>query len=1489
MADNFNDMLLELFGAMDRVTASHVNKLKFDKTITAEIIDNSNKDKGEYIVSDGSSTFKAYSEKIYAPGTWVYVQIPNGDFNNQKIITGKYINNNTEYYTYTPALDTYVDITKNLIDGDQTSAGLVANGKESYITIWEQMDFPDGKSYDRLGLKGEFRTWLSSSRTVSGNYGLRLDIVGEEMNTTQTEPTYKWYSFSLDSDDFYGDVYNFETFYSQETVFDISHIPKIVSMRLVFYQDGNFKNDKGKDVAGFLDDGTELDPNIFVQSPFVSLGYNLSNFNEDKVLLYTLDSETYANYLTEDVKQDIYLESDTADSEAFDALVEHYNIESELLRTEYDKTEKEYNDAINNLSLEDPAYEDKLSALQNEYEEKLNQIKTSLEKLEQNYKQGLQAILNKVDLNNPNSINQHLNQMNAKTLQVRWIHKDENEKIICIDSKDELPEGCRVHWYRYVLEEGVADELAGPFWQEVFPQGEQDTFIYENFIPDIEQPFEQFKIIIECLSQKYVEEKLIYNDERLIELDALIESGEATEKEIQERENIFTSYYKKVNYYYSEPLTLNNESAVPDQATVSLIKGLEIVCDEAGSNGVYNIYTENGEIIAQSEAVTKRILSARYNTLITGQDIFDTAEKIVWRIPTHNTMIQMPTEGTEYSFYDQVFITKTEELIPGTHYSRTTMGEYIEVIEGEEYSAEKLYFIRNNTEIEPNEAEGYIDIIRYGVVSSREPGTEEADTTEQYFRIKPFYIQGATNNTIKCIITKNNKEYPAEYELLFGPTGVNGTNYTFTLSFDNQAPALTWDDDPAKRTGIKVYPKVLNYERQDITKQFKNFSYSWYSIGGSGLLPPSKALDDIYANINFAENIVLLDGTTREIEITDCLYYILKCSVKANVEIEEEKVDAGLKEIEESTEHETEVEETVEPVKTRQVTLTAFLPISIRRGEKWKSFNGVDKICYDLTGTNPHYYKDKCSLHFYNEEKKITEPAQDITWELKLGLNTGYSETDSQKEKTKIFKYYPKITSDGFVTVPSLFMQENGNQVAFIARSTTGDIEWVQPVRIYQDSYSSAVLNSWDGSLTIDEENGKILSAMIGAGKKDANNRFNGVLMGDVSIAGENEGSIAEGATSVEKELAQYYTGTGLYGYNEGVKSFGLNINGKAFFGKPGNGQILIDGNSGSIQSRSYIQTKKYDDKPNVNANGEVILDANGNPTFTDGHDRAGMIIDLDRGSINAYGEGSAAAVTIDPTPASSVKPIFEVKSSKGKELLFVGDKNYYLQSDDYKKETTAVKGEGLKFDLYKGTLDAYKFKLTAGTGDNKIVLDSTAGTYPLTIGTNFKVKWNGSIEASLGTIGGWQIQQTYLNTGGLTLYSSNSTSNYRIYAGNGNFSVDKNGKMKCTGATISGAITATSLTTSGNVNIGGNITMDGVTISTKRITVIDDVYFYAASDGSTAKVSYVEIDDKGKVTKLTNHTIKNPYVKTSTITFYVLSAGSSTGLGNPNVADIID
>ena len=42
------------------------------------------------------------------------------------------------------------------------------------------------------------------------------------------------------------------------------------------------------------------------------------------------------------------------------------------------------------------------------------------------------------------------------------------------------------------------------------------------------------------------------------------------------------------------------------------------------------------------------------------------------------------------------------------------------------------------------------------------------------------------------------------------------------------------------------------------------------------------------------------------------------------------------------------------------------------------------------------------------------------------------------------------------------------------------------------------MLNAWDGELSIDEKNGTIMSAMVGSGKKNSDNTFSGVLMGEV-------------------------------------------------------------------------------------------------------------------------------------------------------------------------------------------------------------------------------------------------------------------------------------------------------------------------------------------------------------------------------------------------------
>jgi hypothetical protein len=64
------------------------------------------------------------------------------------------------------------------------------------------------------------------------------------------------------------------------------------------------------------------------------------------------------------------------------------------------------------------------------------------------------------------------------------------------------------------------------------------------------------------------------------------------------------------------------------------------------------------------------------------------------------------------------------------------------------------------------------------------------------------------------------------------------------------------------------------------------------------------------------------------------------------------------------------------------------------------------------------------------------------------------------------------------------------------------------------------MLNKWDGSLTIDEKNGTILSTMLGAGRKNSNNTFSGVLIGDIVKS---------------TDLSSANSKTGVYGYGNGV------------------------------------------------------------------------------------------------------------------------------------------------------------------------------------------------------------------------------------------------------------------------------------------------------------------------------------------------------------------
>ena len=169
------------------------------------------------------------------------------------------------------------------------------------------------------------------------------------------------------------------------------------------------------------------------------------------------------------------------------------------------------------------------------------------------------------------------------------------------------------------------------------------------------------------------------------------------------------------------------------------------------------------------------------------------------------------------------------------------------------------------------------------------------------------------------------------------------------------------------------------------------------------------------------------------------------------------------------------------------------------------------------------------------------------------------------------------------------------------------------------------MLNKWDGGLTIDEKNGTILASMVGAGIKDENNTFSGVLMGDITQAFDDN-----------------HNGLGLYGFHQNDQSFGFNIDGTAFIGKAGHGRIWFNGNDGKIFSGAYSDGVS-------SAFKEIGTGYGGNPAVI--RPQQGMEIDLDgsdgiSSSLKMFGPYGGLVVD---TKSKKIDDYWKVKSGKAK------------------------------------------------------------------------------------------------------------------------------------------------------------------------------------------------------------------------------------------------
>ena len=1161
--------------AYNIISKKHLESVNYDTTVKAKIVDIKNRDLGEYKVNDGTSIFYAYSEKTdYYNGQTVWVTIPNGDYSQQKFIQGKYVENeNSEPFTYVSPLDSFVDMTQNLIEpGMVNETGLIANGDIEEIILWSIFG-RELIGYDRLAIQAGFKSWLKSLNIQSGDYGLRLDIVSNMTGTSQTSNNRKLYQVLLNTNDFYGDVYNFETFYNQIKVVDISMIECIESMSLVFYQGKNFQDLTNNLILP----GTFS--NIWVQEPYVSLGFDASRFTQDTVLLTTNDSKTYAPYLSERAKADFI---------------------ASLNPSTYPVGSQQYID-----------------------------------------------IVDKVESGDSDTIRMILNRLNRKNMTAHYIHINEDGKPDIYGPGDILPDGIILHWYQSVLHKDVNDKLAGPFWEEKIPEAD-NLFKINNFYPNISLPNEKFKVIVENPSREEkaievynnnlfektyeengIQQKIIdyksrpdidetYYDWAIGGLDAIEKTKQqavaslSDKTQIREAEqaiydeylqvlaaeglspeqaaaddinieyrkklmnvrtnlnshvNEYTNLYNEIIgtlegaiSYQSEILEFTNEEEVPNTVSLQLVDGLTLTVDD-DYHGHYHIYNEQGEIISKRESQKKRVITANWKQLITGDRKLDNIDSIEWLIPTTNTMIQYPEKGVEYTDYELVTF---EDQIAFVSYPYNL---YRKVIGSEEYrlytdrdpsAYSQTYYKRTATSYTPDTyGNNYFSIQRSGQkFEEQELGKEEPASSGQVFRIKEFYNENLVNNTIKCIIHKDNLTYEAELTLTFGPTGTAGTDYTFQLEFAEKIPALT-----VGTSNLVVIPHLYNYENKDVIEEHLNtLEYGWYS-------PFVESASNYKIQINDSNKMRVILTISNQNNIEALRYYILGAKVR------------------------------VSTLNNKNIDLYTYKPVPVRQNDSYISIDGADKVYYNSGGTNPSYYKDPYKIYTYDFENQKTIEIKNVSWAISLGEEIGSQEPDPN--------FYP-ILSDNYALIPpSIYIKENGREIA-VECSQNGNIIWTQPLYIYQNEYSSALLNSWDGSLTLDEENGIILSRTVGAGSKDDRNRYQGVLMGDIT----------------QVDNTPIY---GLYGYDGGVQSFGFKIDGTAFIGKAGKGQINFNGNSGQISSLSR----------NVSAEkGE------------------GMLIDLDDGYIDIKGSNVLNVKEIETGALYDVLQVLNLEKKKYTDLI---------------------------------------------------------------------------------------------------------------------------------------------------------------------------------------------------------------------------------------------
>ena len=403
------------------------------------------------------------------------------------------------------------------------------------------------------------------------------------------------------------------------------------------------------------------------------------------------------------------------------------------------------------------------------------------------------------------------------------------------------------------------------------------------------------------------------------------------------------------------------------------------------------------------------------------------------------------------------------------------------------------------------------------------------------------YDYQALNNQIKAIVTYQDEEYTQETTFLFTKIGENGTNGTDIVAKvypieqdslpDNELLALELVGGVADRwnTGQQPNSKVLGFNLYQRNEQLSiaDSSVSWTISGGAST--KSKYASSTDGDFTWTNDRATTGMFRNQI-------------VRGSTRLDGNDYYAFY-----------------------PVPVIDYKDIGKRYHIGLDTTKTLKSVTYNADGRNPLYNKNQGIFITLGELNTNDLTSKYIVWYAEGGQPTkitgGYADNPRNAAFTLTYEknsaegqsvLIPRDNPDGtWELLTSLYVLPNdvydgaySNNLVHgkiyssknvYQNNGNAEVDIYIPIYMSLNTFGLKSLNAWDGNhLEINEDENYILAPQIGAGSKDENNRFTGVVMGTAQTYDQDEAQI------------------GLLGYSHGKQSIFLDSEtGDAIFGLP--------------------------------------------------------------------------------------------------------------------------------------------------------------------------------------------------------------------------------------------------------------------------------------------------------------------------------------------------